>query len=200
MILDITEHNKYWDNNWATRLSGKNALGNVSKYRFILEEIYKRSYFSWMKIVEIGCGPGLMSYKIKKHWPNIDYTGVDISKDAVKSARANGLNAVCCDFLDLDDDGFDAVWFFDSLEHVIDLGAVAQKIVEITQHEFVLFGNIPMYLSQHELGYERFMDIGLIKRFVRDCGIDRFSYSIYESFNNPYMLLEATKGERTWTQ
>ena len=73
---------------------------NVLIPRFETEELventinYITSHFdpNNLKILDIGCGSGVIGITLKKHFPNSNVTLLDISKEALEVARKNATN------------------------------------------------------------------------------------------------------------
>ena len=192
MITNINAHKVYWDKNWATRLGSKEIQGNAEKYQIIIDAIRQCEHLKESKILEVGCGPGFVAYGLRKFWPNLDWVGVDISEIAVRSARLNGLNAICSSLeYFTTDEKFDSIWFLDSLEHIIDQDKIVDKLSYLMKDNFTIFGNIPLYSSGHEIGYEHKIDIVVLRKFLRKCGAEHFWHDIYGSHGYPYMIFQS---------
>jgi len=81
------------------------------------------------RILEIGCAYGFFLELIRRRYPGS--LGVDISADAVRFARARGLDAVAGDLLRMDLPGaFDAVCLWDTVEHLAQPVAMIAKAAE----------------------------------------------------------------------
>ncbi len=92
----------------------------ASQLEFALEDLEDVSG----RVLEIGCGAGGMAKAIKFYRPDLDVSGIDISKKAINQARkdSSGVkflkgNAYKIPFKDK---SFDAVLMFDLLEHLDD--------------------------------------------------------------------------------
>ncbi|MCK9582980.1 MAG: class I SAM-dependent methyltransferase [Endomicrobiales bacterium] len=80
--------------------------------------------------LDIGCGDGCLTEVIAKKICAKNVCGIDISKEAVMTAKARGINAVTAD-IDKDDfpfkgNSFDFIFCGDVIEHVFD----ADRLVE----------------------------------------------------------------------
>jgi SAM-dependent methyltransferase len=96
------------------------------------------------RVLDIGCGSGEISIKIKDK--GYDVTGLDFSPVAVERAKQIGLN---CHVGNLDtgicfeDNTFAAVWAGDVIEHVFDPMYVLKEICRILAPGGILLGTIP---------------------------------------------------------
>ena len=73
------------------------------------------------RVLDMGCGPGTYSARVRARWPDVTAVGVDLSVGMVAAARAAGVtNAASTDVTDLPfaDDTFDAVMANHMLYHV----------------------------------------------------------------------------------
>jgi SAM-dependent methyltransferase len=66
------------------------------------------------RVLEVGCGPGDLARRLAS--PRLDITALDVELDG--RAPAPGVRWVKADFLEFDDDPFDAVLFTRSLHHI----------------------------------------------------------------------------------
>ncbi|MCX6787211.1 MAG: class I SAM-dependent methyltransferase [Candidatus Kaiserbacteria bacterium] len=69
----------------------------------IREQIFKREFvydllqeqdYSNKTIVDVGCGTAFIGRYLRAHYPTYQYLGIDVSPEAVRIARASGLNVV----------------------------------------------------------------------------------------------------------
>lgn len=70
-------------------------------------------------VLEIGCGDGRLAEIVKKI--GADYTGIDISEQAVNICKAKGISAIVHDVnmpLPFESKTFDVVMIFEVLEHL----------------------------------------------------------------------------------
>ena|SRR5258706_5407529 len=73
-----------------------------------------------MRLLDVGCGDGTLARRLQASTP-IVVTGIDHSRDAVRSAHDRGIRAIATDFFDYRDDPFDALLFSRSLHHLAPL-------------------------------------------------------------------------------
>jgi ubiquinone/menaquinone biosynthesis C-methylase UbiE len=75
-------------------------------------------------VLEIGCGPGRFASQLYKLLPNVEYTGVDYTKEIVDFAKRNNkgnkARFICSDVdkLGLPENHYDCVIFVDVLHHI----------------------------------------------------------------------------------
>ena len=65
---------------------GENNLINQINYYLVKNNI---CFSENDLIVDLGCGPGNISEKLSKKWPNTEVVGVDGSKEMIRKAKAN---------------------------------------------------------------------------------------------------------------
>lgn len=109
------------------------------------------------KVLEVGCGEGLFTKYIKYQ----SYTGLEFSNDAIKSARANGLNVIG-EALETHArshaGAYDVVCYFQVLEHVSNphqfvadslkcLRPGGKLILAVPSEDSFLSGVVNMYLN-----------------------------------------------------
>ncbi len=107
---------------------------------------------SSIKVLDIGCGSGLIAKEIKKMGYSVE--GVDFSEEAVKKAVQNGINASVCDLdggINKSDGKFDIVWAGDIIEHVFDPIGLLKEINRVLKNKGILILCIPS-------------DVGLVSR------------------------------------
>jgi SAM-dependent methyltransferase len=77
------------------------------------------------RVLEVGCGDGDLAACLAARGAEV--VGVDVSADAVRRARARGVDARHADFLAFRDAPFDAVLCTRSLHHIHDLDAAVER-------------------------------------------------------------------------
>jgi len=85
-------------------------------------------------VLEIGCGPGVYPIMHKNIFEKFDYTGIDISKSAIKFCQENSdFNFICGDFLQIDlPKKFDLVFSRSVIDHVYDIDKFIEKTVSLS--------------------------------------------------------------------
>ncbi|HEY7546550.1 MAG TPA: class I SAM-dependent methyltransferase, partial [Blastocatellia bacterium] len=79
---------------------------------FVLGHLPRRE----VRLLEVGCGRGHLTAMLRAE--GVDIRGIDISEEAVEETRSRGLDAVCADFLQFEDELYDVVFFSRSLHHI----------------------------------------------------------------------------------
>ena len=187
------EQAQYWDTTWNGRINDDGVQMNIEKMSYLLEELANRPFHRTAKVLDVGCGTGLHAhYLMQTVWPELDWTGIDLSLVAVTKAQHYGLNAENKSLYDMDGE-FTAFWFLDVLEHVDDHDKAAEAVKRLGKKPFRIFGNIPLYSTTDHAckNCERPMDVSALARFLKSCGMDEFWQKIYGCYGHPYMVFEA---------
>lgn len=106
-----------------TKYTHPNPVYQLTVFRFLHRLSALVCQVQPQSILEIGCGEGfVLDYLVKRH-PELSYTGVDLSAEAVRMARritAPGIDYICADGreIPLPDKQFDLVIVSEVLEHV----------------------------------------------------------------------------------
>ena len=106
-----------------------------------------------LKILEVGCGYGYLSYAIKKS--GMDITGIDISGEAINYARSNFGNFYTqsnIENLDPAKNKYDVIIATELIEHLIDPNEFLKKCRELLKDEGVILLTTPdkdYYPSNH---------------------------------------------------
>jgi SAM-dependent methyltransferase len=102
------------------------------------------------RLLEIGCAYGYFLDLLRRQYPQS--VGVDVSSDAVASARRRGLDARDGDLLETDIAGpFDGVCLWDTIEHLTDPVAVMQRAVDLLSpggYVFLTTGDLGSLLAR----------------------------------------------------
>ena len=194
---------KYWNNTWAKRIDPENPAHidmNRQKMHIVIKAIMERPYYIDSEKLEIGCGTGIHAALIATICPSylLSWTGIDLSTTAIKSAKSMGLNAESGDIFTYDfEKKFDSFIMLDSLEHVEDHFALAQRILQLASdpYSFRIFANIPIY-NDHNHQLEQDMDRNVVAKFCSYLGFKKFWQKIYGVFGYPYMMFEASTGDK----
>lgn len=107
---------------------------------------------SKIKILDIGCGSGMITKKIKDLGYEVE--GLDFSEEAINRAVANGINASVCNLdegIKRPDSSYDVIWAGDIIEHVFDPIGLIKELHRILKKDGVLILCIPS-------------DVGLVSR------------------------------------
>ncbi len=119
--------------------------GNLTQEIFqslIISEIKKKKFTS---ILEVGCGIGLNIFNLAKQFPSINFTGIDISDEAINFCKKNN-NFKNVEFIkenaakiNFKDNYFDMTYTVLSLEQMQQIQKeVIKKITQITKDRIIL--------------------------------------------------------------
>ena len=119
--------------------------GNLTQEIFqslIISEIKKKKFAS---ILEVGCGIGLNIFNLAKQFPSINFTGIDISDEAINFCKKNN-NFKNVEFIkensakiNFKDNYFDMTYTVLSLEQMQQIQKeVIKKITQITKDRIIL--------------------------------------------------------------
>jgi 2-polyprenyl-3-methyl-5-hydroxy-6-metoxy-1,4-benzoquinol methylase len=97
------------------------------------------------KILDIGCGVGSISIKLKDR--GFIVTGVDFSTIGIEKAKERGIDAILTDIdksgLNFQDNYFDVVWAGDIIEHVFDPIFLFKEINRVLKKDGILLLTTP---------------------------------------------------------
>jgi tRNA (cmo5U34)-methyltransferase len=104
----------------------KRVIKSVPFYDDMLEALVSTMPFrknARIKVVDLGCGTGSISKKIKEHYPNAGITCVDFADNMLRIAKDKlscykNIEYVVCDVIDFDYSGYDAVLSSLTLHHI----------------------------------------------------------------------------------
>jgi len=189
--------NDFWEEEWNKRILGDGTVKfNVGKAEKILGNLKGREYFKPHKILDIGCGPAFHAIRILQDDPTYKnrWYGIDLAQNAVQFFQEQGLQGECGSIYNFNPNGnkFGIFLLLDTLEHIMDRDRLAGKIKELAEQKYIIFGNIPLYTDKVNggAGFENPMDIGILKKFMKDAGIPEFDYLVYGIYGWPYMMFE----------
>lgn len=110
-----------------------------------LRDLYQQWIKADARVLDVGCGDGLTSGKWLSE-NGRDYTGVDISENAIREARSFGLDAVKVEdaaSLPFGSDAFDAVVCIEVLEHLFDPRAAIESIKNSLKPSGIFIATVP---------------------------------------------------------
>jgi SAM-dependent methyltransferase len=136
------------------------------------------------RLVEIGCGDGALLAELERRAVAGSLAGFDVSEEAVRAARARGLEAVQAfdgRRLPVTDDAFDAAVLSHVLEHVADpvsllreaARVAATVIVEVPLERSLSGRRASRRERSSEIGHVRALDRAAVRRLVQDAGLRR---------------------------
>lgn len=142
------ENQRYFkDDNCRIMLEEKIMFNMLERWR---RKIKKEK--SSIEILDLGCGSGLITKKIKDLGYQI--RGLDFSQEAINKAKGNGIDANLCNLdegIKGDNEEFDVVWAGDIIEHVFDPIGLLREVNRVLRRNGIVIISIPS-------------DVGLITR------------------------------------
>lgn len=110
-------------------------------------------------------------------WPGFETYGIDVSPEAVFSAKEKGVNARIADARDLPfaDESFGAVLMLDMLEHIEDDYKALKEAHRVLAKGGILIASVPLYpclwsLHDEAVGHVRRYKPGQVKRLLKQEG------------------------------
>lgn len=90
------------------------------------------------RVLDIGCGGGITTESLQHYYPEMEYYGCDVSKQAIEHARKLGSGKVKYSVikkkkLPYEDNFFDLCVCFDVMEHVPDVDFFLEEVKRITK-------------------------------------------------------------------
>ena len=140
-------------------------------------------------VLEIGCGPGVYPIMHKNIFEKFDYTGIDISKSAIKFCKENSdFNFICGDFIKMDlKEHYDLVFSHAVIDHVYDIDAFIEKAISLSDN-YVFINSYRGYfpnLDEHKMNWDAYdgcyyndVSIKQIKKILQKIGLNTNQYII----------------------
>lgn len=123
--------------------------------RFVLDQNIRKG----MKVLDVGCGDGQHLEYLSQKLPKDDLFGTEISQIRVDRVKEKGFNCVKVngDYLPFEDRFFDAIVFFEVIEHIPEgeVDTMLTEMVRVLKPEGVIVGSTPNYPAK--LYYAFFM-------------------------------------------
>jgi len=134
-IPSETKQKEFW-NDWVCRsFTWENNPDNRRRGYYVISEVVKRQN-PGLKIRDVGCGSGWLSLELKKYG---EVTGTDFSQKAIEKLKSNhcGAKWIAGDFIsiELPEKYYDIVTCLETIAHVPDQRAFAEKIAKVTKRE-----------------------------------------------------------------
>lgn len=101
-----------------------------------------------LNCLEVGCGGGITGLYIRNNYKVNNYVGVELNPEVYESASKN-LNKVYIGDInillenELKNQKFDAIFFFDVLEHLYDPWDIVRKVTKILNNNGILILSVP---------------------------------------------------------
>lgn len=115
----------------------------IYNYRPLLHQNfleYLKNKHDVKSVLEIGCGIGTYPIEFRKYFDKKDYLGIDIGKPAIEYCKQNSnFEFICGDIINMElDRKFDLVFSHAVIDHVYDIDAFLEKIVNLSRkHVFI---------------------------------------------------------------
>lgn len=105
----------------------RNSLARY--YRGFVEARVRSELRDSPRILDVGCGEGILLENLSRQYPDKALAGVDLSEENVRICRELGLDVILSDASDLElpADSFDACVMMSVLEHVENPGAALRE-------------------------------------------------------------------------
>ena len=140
-------------------------------------------------VLEIGCGPGVYPINFKELFNEMEYTGIDISKPAIKYCKKNSnYDFFCDDFLKMHiDKKYDFIFSRSVIDHVYDIDLFLSKTVDICKKYAYIYafrGYFPQ-LEKHERIHDKNggyyindLSVKQIEKTLQDNGLDNSQFNV----------------------
>lgn len=207
-MIDLKNfYDKYWNKE-------EDPFGQYSRDQ-VLEKLFKHSEY----ILDVGCGDGTVLDFLQKKL-SVKGVGIDISENAVKLAKAKGLNVAVYNSEEkfpFKNNTFDAVFWGDNMEHLFDPQSCAKEIKRVLKKNgrlilscpnmgywryrihYLIKGCLPdtewTGLPPWQWAHIRFFNIKIIKDFLKSCGFEKINKVIGISerrLDKPLIFLSPT--------
>lgn len=134
-------------------------------------------------VLEIGCGSGIYPIRYFDMFSNMDYTGIDISKSAIKHCKQNSkFNFLCGDFSNMTlSNSYDLVFSHGVINHVSDIDLFLKKTLDACKKYAYInasHGYFPelekhnMVWAKNEAIYNTDMSVKQLKKTLLDLGLN----------------------------
>ncbi len=180
---------------FGEKWQGKDAILNLEKQNELLPLLRSNfiSYFTSKKdvktVLEVGCGTGIYPLRYPELFINKEYTGIDISRPAIKHCKEkSNLNFICDDYIKMIlVKKFDLVFSLSVVENVYDIDKFLTKIVENCKKYAYIFShrgyhaeleNHKMVLDRNKGYYSNFLSITQIRKTLLKAGLSENEFVI----------------------
>ena len=133
------------------------------------------------KILDVGCGDGVLSSRLKAA-KNCNATGIDMSPEAIRKAKLNGIEAIIGDIekpFDFADESFDYVILCNILEHLVDPLVTLKESLRVARKQVIISTpNFAVFPARAELMFGHFPTVPLFGwKWYNSQHIRLFSYN-----------------------
>ena len=130
-----------------------NKIVHTNRVDTIAKTISKNLPNDINKILDIGCGDGLISKKINAALPKLNYTGIDVMERPTCHINYVSFDGVNIPFQEKE---FDAIQLIDVLHHTDNIEKVLENAIKYTNKYVIIKDHI--YLSKLDFQTLKFMD------------------------------------------
>ncbi len=124
------------------KYTSSNPLKRVLLNHFLRELLTTIQRAEPSALLDVGCGEGFIANDLKLRIPEINYTGVDISEEAISKAKAKNpectFMALQAEQLPFEDNSFDTTICIETLEHLRDPPSAVREICRVTRSTTIL--------------------------------------------------------------
>jgi SAM-dependent methyltransferase len=140
----LARQRTYWDE--RARKFGRGATGFIGSLR-IVEVGAVAASLRGRKILDCGCGDGVVARWSRRLRPGVSISGIDLSERMIERARAGGIDAIVGNMLDLpwDDRNFTTSYAVRSLKNILDASdqvAAMHELARVTDQRIVVVETI----------------------------------------------------------
>ena len=134
----------------SQKILEKTADMRMVIYNERIDKLFGRISSPVKTVLEVGCGTGKFLRLLKESKPQLKFTGIDISHEAVKLAKENGVNCLefsAEEFAEKSKEQYDLILAFELLEHVFDPISLIKVLMKLLGKDGNLYMTMPNYLS-----------------------------------------------------
>jgi ubiquinone/menaquinone biosynthesis C-methylase UbiE len=154
---------------------GQYAKGGIGKWfrDFRDDKVFSLLGKNWQRIIDLGCGEGIILEKLVKGNPDKSCLGIDLTWESLKTSRHYHLPVICGDIseLGLKSESVDHCLLLDVIEHIDQPEKVLEEVLRILKPKgslIVVFPNDAMFFLARLLFLkfkEAFYDPGHVQQF-----------------------------------
>jgi len=168
-------YTKYWNDNMIHYLSHSAGVRWFDHlFKSMLNELPEKCVRS---VADIGCGLGLKTATMAKHFPNAKVHGYDFSKPGIDAAKRKFKDLQNLHFATKDitasktKEKYDLITGFDLLEHIEDWEGLTKKLIE-ANNRYMLISSPVGRMRPYEvhIGHVRNFKKGEIEEFMESQG------------------------------